>query len=101
MLLDNPFWSARTSPPDAGAGRARHRREREADRRPEMLSIQELLTQNRRGRSRTESKQDWLDDWDGDGADAPSDREWGRWRGGPARPATSTTRRARRPARSR
>ena len=78
MLLDNPFLEREDEHADAGHAEPVHEpREREAADTRNAIDSEAVDAESTGAEAEFESKQDWLDDWEGDGADAPSDREWG------------------------
>ncbi len=78
MLLDNPFLEREDEHADAGHAEPVHEpREREAADTRDAIDSEAVGAESTGSEAEFESKQDWLDDWEGDGADAPSDREWG------------------------
>ncbi|CAM5795294.1 RNA polymerase factor sigma-54 [Ottowia pentelensis] len=78
MLLDNPFLEREDEHADAEPPEpAREPREREAADSRDAIDSEAAGADSTGAEAEFESKQDWPDDWEGDGADAPSDREWG------------------------
>ena len=75
MLLDNPFLEREDEHADAEP--VREPREREAADTRDAIDSEAFGVESTGAEAEFDSKQDWLDDWEGDGADAPSDREWG------------------------
>ncbi len=77
MLLDNPFLEREDEHADAGHAEPVHEpREREAADTRDAIDSEAVGAESTGAEAEFDSKQDWVDDWEGDGADAPSDREW-------------------------